>query len=391
MRITHISVGSLPQVFSAYGGAIQRRVAELAQEQSRRGHQVTVFSPGETSHVFTRDGIRVRYVRTRLASPWSHLEYQMRVVSALLADREKPEVLHFHSEPEGAILSAPLRTVKVLSYDNFFFRGGKASRMHPAYRRALDRFDLLLPCSRYCAAESIKYWSLPSQKVRVLYNGVNTDQFHPDATSGACERERIGATGRVLLYVGRVCRQKGSDVLLTAYEEVQRSLPDAQLVVAGPIGGFDGNGGDEGTDWWKERLRDARATYLGRVPDDRLSGVFNMADVLVMPTIELEMFGMAAIEAEACGTPVVATDHGGLRETVPTGCGLRVPPGDSAALADAIASLLDNEGTRHEYALRAREHASTFAWDRIAAQLDELYDEAPRKASGLKRHLAVGR
>src|SRR5205814_291131 len=84
------------------------------------------------------------------------------------------------------------------------------------YKRLLRAFDLLLLCSNYCLQESQDFWQLPEAKLRVLYNGVNTRQFKPDPIAATRERETLGLHRRVVLYVGRVCRQKGSDVLLEA-------------------------------------------------------------------------------------------------------------------------------------------------------------------------------
>jgi glycosyltransferase involved in cell wall biosynthesis len=124
------------------------------------------------------------------------------------------------------------------------------------------------------------------------------------------------------------------------------------------------------------------------VSDERLPRLYNAADVFVMPTAELEMFGMAALEAEACGVPVVASDHGGLRETVPTECGSRFPPGDASALAEAVGDLLEDNARRLKCGERARAHALKFSWRRVAADLDELYEAsamAPRDRDASER------
>ena len=376
MRIAHVSVGSLPPVFSNFGGAIQRRVAELASEQARRGHEVTVFSPGERPGSEDRDGVSVRYVRTRIGTPLAHLEYQLRVLTVLASERGgRPQIAHFHSEPEAAVFGAPLRVPTVLSYDNYFFRGGKASRLYPAYRAALRRFDLLLPCSEYCARKSTEYWTLPGERVEVLYNGVDTEQFRPESAWGMRERARLGLKGPVLMYLGRVCRQKGSDVLLAAFEELRRVRPELSLVLVGPIEDFDERGRGGEIEVWQERISAAGAKYLGAVPEARLAGLLNMADLLVMPTVELEMFGMAAMEAEACGTPVVASDHGGLPETVPPECGIRFRTGDARDLARSVLAILDLDDRRAEYASHARQHALSFSWHRIAERLDKYYEQ----------------
>ena len=120
------------------------------------------------------------------------------------------------------------------------------------------------------------------------------------------------------------------------------------------------------------------ATYLGRLPERDLSGLLSMADLFAMPTVELEMQGMAALEAEACGTPVVASDHGGLREMVPESCGVRVPVGDSDALADAALSLLEHPDERERLGIAAREHAERYSWESIAERAVNAYETVAR-------------
>jgi D-inositol-3-phosphate glycosyltransferase len=88
------------------------------------------------------------------------------------------------------------------------------------------------------------------------------------------------------------------------------------------------------------------------------------------------MFGMAAVEAQACGKPVVASDSGGLREVVPSSCGARVPVGDAAGTADAIERLLDDPVLYAACSANARANAETYDWARICDACDELYRTA---------------
>src|SRR5205807_1331041 len=113
-------------------------------------------------------------------------------------------------------------------------------------------------------------------------------------------RRRLGLEGQIVLYLGRICRQKGTDTLLAAHELVSAQRPDVNLVLAGPVDQFGAEREHARTEAWKARIAAAGAKYLGLVPDDRLRGLYNAADVFVMPTAELEMFGMAAVEAQAC-------------------------------------------------------------------------------------------
>ena len=377
MRIVHVSVGSVPVLYR-YGGAIQRRIIEIAQEQAARGHEVVVYSVGEADGRLHHGGVEVRFLACRSSSRYRHLlrlgwiELQMRVAADLR--RERVDILHFHSQPEGALLSRGIPAVKFLSFDSFLFHGGRGSPLYPFYRRSLNAFDGLLPVSGYCLDESRRYWGLPPDRMHVLYNGVNVGQFHPDADLQRAEKEALGIEERVILYLGRVCRQKGTDLLLDAYRALRRRRDDIRLVVAGPIGQFGRLGGDNGE--WQDRIRDVGGLYLGPVAEERVAGLYNLADIFVMPTREFEMFGMAAVEAQACGKPVVASDHGGLRETVPVGCGARFATGDHRDLAEKIGYLLDDREAYHLASSRARDNALSFGWARIAERLGDLYKAA---------------
>jgi glycosyltransferase involved in cell wall biosynthesis len=372
MRIVHVSIGVLPPVFTDSGGAIQRRVRALAAEQARRGHDVHVVSPGEQDGGDRVGRVGVTYLRTRLRRPLAELEFQVRTAGAIKRLPHPPDVIHFHSEPEGSVIARVFPNAKaVMTYDYFEFRRGRTPAW-PLYRRALLAYDALLPCSEYCRRESGRYWRLPDDKVFVVYNGVDLESFRPDAEGAARERARLGNPRQLILSLGRVCAQKGTDVLLDAYGALRRRLPDVQLAIAGPIEQFDAADARSAAHW-RSRIAAAGATYLGVIEEPRLPALLSAADVFVMPTRELEMFGMTAVEALACGVPVVASDHGGLRETVPDGCGTRFGAGDARALAATLRNMLEDDELRTHKAAMARLHASRFAWPRIVDDLEAIY------------------
>jgi glycosyltransferase involved in cell wall biosynthesis len=367
MRINHVSVSTLP-VLHRYGGAIERRIIEIAREQARRGHQVRVYSVGDADETREVDGVAYRFIKCRSMLPWKHFEFQHKAVYEMR--RSRADVVHFHSQPEGALMSGALRARKVLSYDFYAFRGGRRTPLYYLYKYVLRCFDLLLPCSEYCLQESQQFWQLPERKLRVLYNGVNTEQFRPDPASAAVERERLGIDRRVILYVGRVCEQKGSDVLLQAMALLNARRNDLRLVVAGPIGQF---GMKDDPERWAERIAQVGGLYLGAVEESRLSAIYNLADVFVMPTNVLEMFGMAAVEAQACGKPVIASDHGGLREVVPDDCGSRFSVGSAARLAEEIEKLIDDPARLTACSANALRNAARYRWGAICDTLEGLY------------------
>ena len=287
-----------------------------------------------------------------------------------------PDVLHFHGQPEGALLSANLGVRTVLSYDYYRFRTDHLrlptgrSVLYWPYRFMLRKFDRLLPCSAYCAQESCDHWKISRADVRILYNGVNLAQFRPDAEQGALMRRTLGLDGPIVLYVGRVCSQKGSDVLVDSIRLLRQTRTDVTLVVAGPIGQF---GVSSDGSRWSEAIRAVDGRYIGPVEEDRLAAVYNMADVLAMPTREFEMFGMAAVEAQACGKPVLASDHGGLRETVPDEVGGRFPVGDATALAQRLDNLLSDRRLYERCANAALANAKRYDWSSICDDLQGFY------------------
>lgn len=367
MNISHVSVSTLP-VLHRFGGAIERRIVEIAREQARRGHRVRVYSVGDTTDTSEVDGVTYHFLKCRTRLPFRHLEFQYQVVREL--KRRSDDVLHFHSQPEGAWMSQAVGARKVLSYDFFQFRGGRQTPLYHLYKRVLRSFDLLLPCSRYCLEESQSFWSFPASKLRILYNGVNTQQFRPDPEAAARERGQLGIDGKVMLYVGRVCEQKGSDVLLRAARTLRERRRDVRLVIAGPVGQFGRNDDPHG---WVARIEEVGGLYLGPVEERRLHAIYNLADVFVMPTRVNEMFGMAAVEAQACGKPVVASDSGGLKEVVPSSCGARVPVGDSPRMADEVEKLMDDAELYAACSANALVNAATYDWARICDTCDDLY------------------
>lgn len=367
MQIIHIGPSQLPLRHSR-GGAIERRIIELGSAQVARGHRVTAFSAEQQDSVTNFRGVEVRAIacaRAGLARRWEFLYQAIR-------DAGPADVVHFHSVPEGAMLAHNLPGVKVLSYDYFLWRGAQTPILRWMYRRALKKFDALLPVSEFCRTESIRSWDLPLSSAYVLYNGVNLEQFQPDREAGERTRKELGLEKRlVVLYVGRVCHQKGTDLLLEAYAQLRVQLPEVALVIAGPPERFAQRTGNSLT----EQIPRAGGIYLGAVEETKLAGLFNSCDIFVMPTRHDEMFGMAALEAQACGKPVVCSRHGGLPEVVGGKSARLFVNGSCGALTAELAGLLSLPEERQRMSRVARSHAEQFSWSQIACKLDNVYRE----------------
>lgn len=374
MTIVHIGPPHLPILYHL-GGATERRMRELAVRQAQAGSRVVVYSADEITKSENYHGAEIRSLKCSRQGLARAAEFLIK--SLRNARQVAPDVIHFHGLPEGAafakLFARPLAARTILSFDYFVFRRGKKNPLFPWYQRALKSFTSLLPVSDYCLRESASYWSIPQSSMRVLYNGVSLQQFSPDPSAAAERRATLGLTDEfVLLYVGRVCEQKGTDLLVEAYAQLRAEGRRVRLVVAGPIGQF----GQQGSDAVTRKLEECEGIYLGPVDEAILPSVYNMADVFVLPTRNSEMFGMAAIEAQACGRPVVCSDHGGLPEVIDLSSGLLFRPGDVQDLTDQLRRLMDNPVLHSRFAAAAVVNARRFAWETITSDLDKVYCQA---------------
>jgi D-inositol-3-phosphate glycosyltransferase len=181
----------------------------------------------------------------------------------------------------------------------------------------------------------------------------------------------VNQDAQVILFVGRIQPLKAPDVLIRAVAELVRRDPARrsrlQLIIIGSPSGPDAE--------WSATLTPL-AGDLGvgdltqlrpHSPRAELFRWYCAADVVGVPSYN-ESFGLVALEAQACGRPVVATDVSGLRRTVrDQATGLLVPGQDPGAWADALATVLDDDLERHRMGARAAGHASSFSWDNTAA------------------------
>jgi glycosyltransferase involved in cell wall biosynthesis len=374
MTIIHIGPPHLPILYSL-GGATERRMRELATRQAEAGSRVIVYSAEKATTTTCYGGVEIRAIACRRRGVVRAAEFLWK--SLRDAKAVNPDVIHFHSLAEGAafakLFAAELHAKTVLSYDFYEFRRGKKNPLFPWYRRALKRFSSLLPVSSYCHRESAQYWSIPENRMQVVYNGVSLQQFHPDPGAAAERRAALGLNGEfVVLYVGRVCRQKGTDVLLDAYARLRAEGRHIRLVIAGPLGQF----GQDEDNGFMSLVQQHESIYLGPVDEGVLGSIYNMADVFVMPTRINEMFGMAAIEAQACGKPVVCSDQGGLPEVINPSSGLLFQVGNSEDLARKLRSLMDDGALRRRFSEAAVVNAKRFAWESIANELHQVYQRA---------------
>jgi phosphatidylinositol alpha-mannosyltransferase len=225
-------------------------------------------------------------------------------------------------------------------------------------RRVLNRLHVRIAVSEAAAWTGKRFFG---GHYRVIPNGVHVDpETLADArTSDGNDRLRI-------VFVGQSVERKGLPLLLRAFEALREQIP-TELTVIGPS-----------PDELAPLLLDDRdIRVLGKVDDECKRTELARADVLCAPSLRGESFGMVLTEAFAAGTPVIASDIAGYRDVVRDGVdGVLVPPADPQALALALRDLWDEPARRAEMARAAARDVERFAWQRVATEVMEAYQDA---------------
>jgi D-inositol-3-phosphate glycosyltransferase len=230
--------------------------------------------------------------------------------------------------------------------------------------------DRLVANTRFEAQDLVAAYDADPTRLTVVQPGVDLERFRP----GRPERARFGLPehGPVVAFVGRIQPLKGPDVLIRALP----ALPGVTVVICG---GPSGSGLDRPTSLIELAASlgvSESVRFLPPQTGEALAALYRSADLVAVPSHN-ESFGLVALEAQACGTPVVAAAVGGLVTAVRDGVsGVLVDTHDPADWATVMNALLDKPARRDELSVGAVQHAANFSWDRTAEGLLRVYREA---------------
>jgi D-inositol-3-phosphate glycosyltransferase len=241
-------------------------------------------------------------------------------------------------------------------------------------RRTMAGSDRIVALTEVDRQQMLRHYGHQAPIV-VVPGGVDLERFSPRPKHVARARLGLEASRKIVLFVGRIQRLKGLEVLVRAFAQLHDL--DAELLI---VGGRPGTTHESREISRLQHLAaklgiSERTRFVGAVPHEELPAYYSAADVSVMPS-SYESFGLVAVESLACGTPVVATRVGGLTSIVRDGeTGLLVPWRDAELFAERLQRVLQDEPLRARLARQARDSVLGYGWDRIAAEHLALYGE----------------
>ncbi|MCX4819041.1 glycosyltransferase [Streptomyces sp. NBC_01142] len=357
-------------------GGVARVVTDLVRAQVAEGFRTVVACPpgGVLAADAAEAGARV-HPWPAVRAPGPRLAGEV-LTAARLIRRTEPHVVHAHSAKAGlaARLAVRGRVPTVFQPHAWSFEAveGRAAALALKWERYGTRWSTRTLCVSETERRVGEQAGIAA-RWSVIRNGVDLQHFAGDdgtARPAAARAvlpmlKRIPPEVPLVVCVGRLCRQKGQDILLTAWPQVTAAVPDARLVLVG-----DGPDREE-----LIRLTPPGVLFAGASRDPRQW--YRAADVVVLPS-RWEGMALAPLEAMACGRPVVLSDVSGAGESLPPGheaFGL-VPADDPPALAAALTVLLTNRALRDRLGRTARDHTrATCDVRQTTAAVSGLYQE----------------
>lgn len=372
-------------------GGMNVYIRELSRELGRRYHQMDIYtrrSDSETPEVVPIDP-NTRVIQVA-AGPFANGKDSLRhylpqfvqgVLDFARRTAVRYDLIHSHywlSGQVGQALQAAWDVPHVVMFHTLGEaknRAGQAPR-EPPHRIAAEQAIARAADRIICASEAerellVNGYGLDEKRISVIPCGVDIDLFRPLDQGRVRQRLGLPLDEPIVLFVGRIEPLKGIDTLLRAVAQIKAHL---RLLI---VGGDEQDAARKATLFaLAQELGIAdRVEFVDAVGHDRLPLFYNAADVCVVPS-HYESFGLVALEAMACGVPVVASRVGGLRDTVRDGeTGYLVPWSCPEPFAERLELVLGNKGLRRSLGLIARSAVERFRWSDVACRVEEIYHQ----------------
>ncbi len=364
-------------------------VTTLRDELSKKGHKVYVFAPAYRGFIDGRDDVfrfpsRHTVLMPDYPFPIPYAPELFRKFRSLQLDivhTQTPFLLGIIGKKWAKQCSIPIVSTNHTLYTEY-------AHYVPIVPKAATKGALILLMRWYYSqCNAVVVPSEPVKNILVSY-GVKTpirviktgvvpsNQLDPISRDDVRRRFEISEDGFMLLYVGRIAREKNLTMLLKAFAEVLKRFPNARLVLVGGGPAFNET---------KELARKLGVSnsleFTGVLDRERIETIYNAADVFVFPSTT-ETQGIAICEAMSAGLPVVAVDAGGIPENIRPDVDGFLTPNDPHCFADRIGFLLSNPEKRAEMGNSARSNARCFSIERMISDFESFYMSVIEAAKG---------
>jgi len=364
--------------YPTYGGS-GALATELGLELARRGHEVhfiTYAMPFRLGEYTERVSFHEVDTTTGRYPLFEHYPYLLALASKQyeVALRERLDLLHVHYAVPHAttawlareMLAGKQRLPVITTlHGTDITLVGQESSFYAITKFSIERSDRVTAVSRFLKDETVRTFGCTDCHIAVIPNFVNPAEYHPGATD--CRDGLAPAGSKVITHVSNFREVKRVRDVVRVFARVRRAMPAVLLMI--------GDGPDRGdAEREAHELKvDADVRFLGRLGS--VANLLQATDLFLLPS-QTESFGLAALEAMACGAPVIGSRVGGLAEVVEDGVsGLLEPPGSVEAMARRAIDLLRDPGLHEAMRRAAVDRASLFSADRIVPQYEALYRE----------------
>ena len=371
-------------------GGIARVVHDLSKRLIKDGHEVTVvtYKDGDVPHYENDKGVEVYRVDNYMIHPNNFIDWILQLnfnmiakATEIINKEGKFDVIHAHDWLVGNAAKVLKNAFDIPLVSTIHAtEAGRNSGIHDETQRYINDTEWLLTYestevivnSNYMKGHVQGLFGLPFDKINVIPNGINVNNFTGIDRDYDFRRQYAMDNEKIILYVGRLVFEKGVQHLISAMPKILANYHDAKLVIAGKGGMLD----ELRAQAFNMGIAD-KVYFTGYLNSKQVQKMYKCADVAVFPST-YEPFGIVALEAMLAGVPTVVSDIGGLNEIVEHRVdGMKSYAGNANSIADSVLSLLYDPQLAANVAKRARiKVKENFNWNKIAQDTHYIYEQA---------------
>lgn len=385
----------------AFVSGVVKNAVNQAVSLAKTGVHVTVITDGPHKGEWNFEGVEVHGVgKGRLKGIFKAAYLDVKITWRLLQiGYKKFDVVHIHTG--NLVLYFLLRAVRIIKHPVIYTAHGTTTPELEAnvsnknsisdflvtvngwVQERIDKFmwkrsSVLISVSKYQEQEMKSIYRVPPNKIVQIYNGVDESRYYPDSKAGLQMKQRLGISQseKIVLFVGRLARKKGVDVLLQAGEKILQKSSNVRFVfVLGELGrGADADYVQEVYDWYRKSQFHSHIFLCENVVESDLPQYYQMADVCVFPSKEYESLPTVIYEAMACGVPIITPNAWGTPEVLSEVL-IKESEVSIESLQASISHLLYNESECARISAQYKGDIAAYHWSAIATEYKNLYEQ----------------